>query len=121
MCLLASAIAIAAALTVGVHLAARDALTLRVAPAVGSEPADLDVQAFVEADEDNRSLEIQLESDALIRRSTIELNGIRAPHVSQFHFRGLPAGTYHVLASLGGSTGVRARATRTIVVIPTGR
>jgi len=116
-----SAVAIVSALTIGVRLDATDALTLRVAPTVGSEPADLFVQAFVERNEDNRSLEIQLESDALLRRSTIELPGMRAPHVSQFHFRGLPAGTYHVLASLGGSAGIRARATRTIVVIPTGR
>ena len=113
--------AIASALTLGAHLIASNPLTLRVAPTVGSEPADLFVQAFVEAHEDNRSLEIQLESDALLRRSTIQLDGVRAPRLSQFHFRGLPAGTYHVMASLGGSMGTRARATRTIVVISTGR
>jgi hypothetical protein len=117
----AGALAIASALSLGGPVLGRDALTIRVTPVIGSEPADLNIQATVEANDDNRSLEIQLDSDALYRSSTIELHGLRTPHVSLFNFRGLPAGTYKVLASLGGTTGVRARATRVIVVLPTGR
>jgi hypothetical protein len=91
---------------------------VRVTPVVAFAPAALDVQAVVASDDENRSLEIEVESADYYRSSAIELNGSRAPRVSTFQFREIPPGQYRVSAILHGSAGDRATAVRTVKVVP---
>jgi hypothetical protein len=93
---------------------------MRVTPAVSSAPAALLVQATVQAGDDHRFLVVRAESDDFERTSGIELDGQRAPRVSTFEFRSLPAGTYEVTVVLGGASGQLASASRTVIVVPSG-
>jgi hypothetical protein len=96
-------------------------LALRVSPAVAFAPANLNVRATVEADKDNRSIEIIAESSEFYRASAIELDGDRAPRTNTFEFRSLPPGTYSVQATLfTGSGNERARVRQEINVIASG-
>jgi hypothetical protein len=80
-------------------------ITIKLSPAVAFAPANLVVRAIVEADADNRSMEVVAESADFYRSSEIQLEGDRAPRTSQFEFRSLPPGTYEVRASLIGAGG----------------
>src|SRR5262249_12634924 len=75
---------------------ADDPLALRVSPAVSFAPANLIVRATVEANADNRSMEVVAESADFYRSSAIELDGDRAPRTRMFEFRSLPPGVYEV-------------------------
>jgi hypothetical protein len=100
---------------------AGDRLAMRVSPAISFAPANLVVRAFVEADADNRAVEIVAESPDFYRSSAIQLDGDRAPRTSMFEFRSLPPGTYEVSAVLLGSGGqTRATVRQEINVIPGG-
>jgi hypothetical protein len=88
---------------------AGDKLAMRCSPAVSFAPANLVVRAFIEANADNRILEIVAESGDFYRSSVIQLDGDRAPHTNQFEFRSLPPGNYEIVATLVGSSG-RTRA-----------
>ncbi len=93
-----------------------DRLTIRVSPTISSAPAMVTVRAFVEADADNRSLDIIAESRDFYTSSQVTLNGADSPRMSEIRFRSLPEGTYEVTVVLMGSRGRRAFMTRTIVV-----
>jgi hypothetical protein len=85
-------------------------LVMRASPMVAFAPANLVVRAIVQADANNRSIEIVAESEDFYRSSEIQLEGEKAPRTSQFEFRSLPPGTYEVRAMLVGADG-QARAT----------
>jgi len=103
------------------HYGARERMTLKVSPAVSFAPANLVVRTTIEADADNRSVEIIAESEDFYRSSQIELNGDNAPRTSQFEFRSLPQGTYEVKAILYGSSGeARAEVRQQVNVIASG-
>jgi hypothetical protein len=89
---------------------AGERITLKVSPAVAFAPANLVVRATVEADADNRGIEIVAESPDFYRSSEIQLEGDKAARTTTFEFRSLPPGTYEVRARLYGTTG-QARAT----------
>ena len=91
-------------------------LDLRVSPPVSLEPAYVTVRVTVEADPDNRILEVVAEGPDFRRSSQIPLDGERAPRVNVFEFRALPTGVYEVSGTLVGSNGTRARMARTLVV-----
>ena len=91
-------------------LGAGERLTMKASPAVSFAPANLIVRATIEADSQNRSVEIIAESTDFYRRSQIQLNGEYAPRTNTFEFRSLPPGMYEVKAILMDSTG-NARAT----------
>jgi hypothetical protein len=93
-----------------VPLHGNDRLAMRVSPSVAYAPANLLVRASVEADAQNRALQIIAESPEFYRSSEIQLDGDRAPRTSMFEFRGLPGGMYRVRAVLKGAGG-RALAT----------
>jgi hypothetical protein len=95
-----------------------DRLALRVTPAIGFAPANVSVRAMIQADPENRSIEIVADSDEFYRSSAIQLEGDKAPHTSTFEFRSLPPGEYEVRAVLTGTDG-RPRATvrQTIIVM----
>jgi hypothetical protein len=78
-------------------------LTMRVSPTVAFAPAYLVVQAQVEANASNRSIQIIAESGDFYRSSEIQLDGEKAPRTTRFEFRGLPGGSYTVAAVLKGA------------------
>jgi hypothetical protein len=85
-------------------------IALKVSPSVAFAPANLVVRATVEADADNRAIEIIAESPEFYRSSEIQLEGERAARTNTFEFRSLPPGTYEVSAKLYGA-GRETRAT----------
>ena len=64
---------------------------------------------MIEADQDNRAVEIIAESADFYRSSEIQLEGDKAPRTTNFEFRSLPPGTYEVRALLIGTGGRAAR------------
>jgi hypothetical protein len=112
--LLATAAAIAAS---GVIFASeREPLKIRVTPVVALPPAYVTVRADVEAHDDNRSLEVTAEGDDFRASSQVPIEGSKGPRFSEIYFDNLSAGTYTVTAVLNGSTGQRARVTRSVFV-----
>ena len=84
---------------------AGEPIAMKVSPAVAFAPANLVVRATIEANADNRAVEIVAESDDFYRSSQIQLEGEQAPRTSRFEFRSLPPGTYEVRARLIGADG----------------
>ena len=99
-------------------LGAGERLAVRVSPTVCFSPANLIVRSTVEADAGNRTLEIAAASDNFYRSSQIQLDGDKAPRVTQMFFRDLPSGSYEVTVDLVGADGrSRARAHQQVEVI----
>jgi len=92
---------------------ANDRLALRVSPTVSFAPANLVVRATVEANRENRSIEVIAESPQFYRSSQIQLDGDRAPRTTLFEFRSLPTGYYQVRATLRGVSGKEITSTQT--------
>jgi hypothetical protein len=86
-------------------LGASEKLSIRVSPAVAFAPANLIVRTTIEADHENRAIEIIAEADQFYRSSEIQLNGEYAPRTKTFEFRSLPTGMYSVRAVLKGVGG----------------
>ena len=108
-------------LTTTLPIGAGERITVRVSPAVAFAPANLIVRAMIEADSENRAVQIIAESADFYRSSEIQLEGDKAPRTSMFEFRSLPPGTYEVRALLIGSGGQqRAFARQQVNVIPSG-
>jgi hypothetical protein len=84
---------------------ASDKLSMRVSPAVAFAPANLSVQATIQADAGNRSIEIIAESPEFYRSSEIQLDGESAPRTTLFQFRSLPTGEYSIRGILKGQGG----------------
>jgi outer membrane usher protein FimD/PapC len=80
-------------------------LAIKVSPAVSFAPANLIIRTSVDPDTYNRSLEVVAESDDFYRSSTVMLEGDRAPKTTQFEFRSLPPGEYHVSVIVTGADG----------------
>jgi len=109
------------AVTATTLVSANQPLTLRVSPNVAFAPANLIVRATIEANADNRLLEVVADSSDFYRSSAIQLEGDRAPRVSNFEFRGLPPGEYQVMAVIVGANGrPRAVAHHTVMVAESG-
>jgi hypothetical protein len=102
-------------------LGAGERLKIRVSPSVSFAPANLVVRTMIEANQDNRAIEIVAESDDFYRSSQIELDGDRAPRTTTFEFRSLPGGTYDVTATLIGVSGqTLGRVSEEVNVLPNG-
>jgi hypothetical protein len=71
---------------------------------------------MVEADHDNRALEVVAESPDFYRSSYIQLEGAQAQRTSVVQFRNLPSGRYRVTGTLVGSVGPRAAVSRVFEV-----
>ena len=108
-------------LTFCLPLGAGERMTLRVSPSVSFAPANLIVRTQIEADAQNRGVEIVAESPEFYRSSEIQLDGERAPRTTTFEFRSLPPGTYEVKATLIGPGGsARASVRQQVNVIASG-
>ena len=100
---------------------AGEPISMKVSPAVAFAPANLVVRATIEADADNRAVEIVAESADFYRSSQIQLEGDKAPRTNRFEFRSLPPGTYEVRARLIGADGQpRGNARQQVNVIANG-
>jgi hypothetical protein len=93
-------------------IGAGERITMKVSPAVAFAPANLVVRTTIQADADNRAVEIVAESPDFYRSSEIQLEGDRAARTTTFEFRSLPPGTYEVRAKLLGVDGQQRAAVR---------
>ena len=108
-------------LATALPIGAGERITVKVSPAVAFAPANLVVRTMIEADQENRAVEIIAESADFYRSSQIQLEGDKAPRTTNFEFRSLPPGNYEVRALLIGAGGEqRAFARQTINVIVSG-
>jgi hypothetical protein len=101
-------------------LGASERLTIRVSPSVAFAPANLVVRTMVEADRENRAIEIVTESESFYRSSEIQLDGDRAPRTTIFEFKSLPGGVYDVTATLIGVGGKLTSVHKRVNVISNG-
>jgi hypothetical protein len=93
-------------------------LRLRVSPEASFAPGFVKVQVSIEADAENRRLEVVAASADFYRSSEVDIDGAQAPRTSVFEFRGLPAGEYQFTGVLTGTHGPRATAFRFAKVVP---
>jgi hypothetical protein len=96
---------------------ASEKLTLRVTPNVSSAPSTVIVKATVARNSDNRWLLIEADSGAFFRSSEIQLDGERAPLVTEIRLPNLPGGEYTVVAILRNSMGEQTIVRRTALVL----
>jgi len=113
---------VAAAILPGLLLApaaigANEKLSLRVTPNVSSAPSTVVVQATVEPNADNRRLHIEADSGSFLRSSDIQLEGDKAPVVTELRIANLPSGEYTVTAVLSTNAGTETTVRRTALVI----
>ena len=106
-----STVALLCALVVNTaHLRGGQRLAIRVSPTVAVAPAVLTVRTTIEPSDENRMLNLLVDSPTYHRSSEIPLNGKNAQRVSNFELKGLPAGVYEVRAVLVGQSGPIANA-----------
>lgn len=96
---------------------ANEKLSLRVTPNVSSAPSTVIVKATVARDAGNRWLHIEADSGTFYRSSAIELDGDRAPLVTEIRLSNLPSGEYTVAAVLRNTLGEETVVRRTAIVL----
>src|SRR5262245_22900291 len=96
---------------------ATEKLSLRVTPNVSSAPSTVIVKATIAKNTDNRWLHIEAESGAFYRSSTIQLDGDKAPMVTEVFLKNLPGGEYTVSAVLRNNMGEETVVRRTALVL----
>lgn len=96
---------------------AQEKLTLRVTPNVSSAPSNVIVRAYVTPNEANRVLRIEADSGRFFRGSQIQLDGDKAPTLTEFRLNSLPSGEYTVQAVLVDSSGDETVVRRTALVL----
>ena len=99
------------------RLGAGEQMAMKVSPEVAFAPADLVVRTSIEANPDNRALEVIIDSPDFYRSSLIELEGELAPRTTIFEIRNLPGGEYVVTSRLVGPTGQTRSALRQTVTV----
>jgi hypothetical protein len=92
-------------------------LSLRVTPNVSSAPSTVVVKATVAKHSENRWLHIEADSGSFYRSSAIELDGDRAPLVTEIRLNNLPSGEYTVAAVLRNNLGEETVVRRTAIVL----
>jgi hypothetical protein len=97
-------------------LAANEPLDARVTPRAGYGPIDIMVQAFIERDTRNRSVEVIVDSVGFSARSIRQIDGEHGPRTKELRFRQLPAGEYEIHITLLGESGPRAAVKRVLSV-----
>jgi hypothetical protein len=102
---------------IGTPLAGGQAVTIRVSPVMVRQPASIRITATVEPDERNRTLAISAESAGYTTAHQMQLEGINAARVWETEFRDIPQGNYDVTATVIGTGGRRATASRVVVVM----
>lgn len=113
---------LAAATVIGLLFAAgatgaSEKLTLRVTPNVSSAPSTVIVRAYVTPNAQNRMLRIEADSGEFYRSSEIQLEGDKAPTLTEFRLNSLPSGEYTVSAVLQDNKGDETVVRRTAIVL----
>jgi hypothetical protein len=85
--------------------AAGSDLKVRVSPQRGLAPADISVTIALDANDDDRLLEIVVESAEFYQASAIDLDGAKGPHVRDVRFRQLPVGDYEIRVMVSDAEG----------------
>jgi hypothetical protein len=101
----------------GGETAATEKLSLRVTPNVSSAPSNVIVKATVAKNTENRWLHIEADSGTFYRSSAIQLDGDKAPTVTEIRLSNLPSGEYSVSAVLRTSVGEEITVRRTVIVL----
>lgn len=96
---------------------ATERLALRVTPNVSSAPSTVIINATVAKNSANRFLAIEADSGSFYRSSEIQLDGDRAPLVTQVFLKNLPSGEYTIAAELRDNMGGRTVVRRTVLVL----
>lgn len=96
---------------------ASEKLALRVTPNVSNAPSTVIVRATVARNSDNRWLLIEADSGEFLRSSEIQLDGDRAPLVTEIRLPNLPGGQYTVVAILRNTMGEETIVRRTALVL----
>ena len=115
-------VALAALTIIGMFTAsgttgASEKLTLRVTPNVSSAPSTVIVKATVAKNANNRWLHIEADSGDFFRSSEVQLDGDRAPVVTEIRLPNLPGGEYTVKAVLRDNMGDETVVRRTAIVL----
>lgn len=115
-------ITLAAVTIIGLIFASRptdasEKLSMRVTPNVSTAPSTVIVKATVAKNSANRWLHIQADSGTFYRSSVIQLDGDRAPLVTEIRFPKLPPGLYTVVAVLGNKLGEQTVVRRAVRVL----
>lgn len=118
-----SRLTLAAATTIGLLAAsgstgASEKLLLRLTPNVSNAPSTVVVTATVARHADNRSLRIEADSGGFYRSSDVQLDGDKAPLITEIRFDNLPGGEYVVKAVLRNNLGGETTLRRTALVLP---
>ena len=113
---------LAAMTTIGLMAAggetvATEKLSLRVTPNVSSAPSNVIVKATIAKNESNRWLTIEADSGSFYRSSAIQLDGDKAPTVTEVRLSNLPSGEYAVSAVLKTNAGEEIVVRRTVIVL----
>ena len=93
-------------------------LAIRVTPAVALAPAVLTIRATIEPSDDNRRLNIEIDSSTYHRSSEIPLDGKNSQRLNVVELKGLPTGLYEVKAVLVGASGPIANSMQLVKVEP---
>jgi hypothetical protein len=96
---------------------ASEKLSLRVTPNVSSAPGTVIVRATITRDAANRWLHIEADSGAFYRSSSVQLDGDKAPAITEFRLSNLPSGEYAVSARLRDRNGEETTVRRKVVVL----
>jgi hypothetical protein len=96
---------------------ADEKISLRVTPNVSSAPSTVIVKAIVARSADNRRLYIEADSGTFFRSSQIQLDGDKAPLVTEIRLNSLPGGEYTVMAVLRDNMGTETVVRRTALVL----
>lgn len=96
---------------------ASERLVLRVTPNVSSAPSTVVVKATIAPDAGNRWLLIEADSGAFYRSSSVQLDGDKAPRVTEFRLKALPGGEYTVTAVLKDAMGHETQVRKTALVL----
>lgn len=97
--------------------AASEKLTVRVTPNVSSAPSTVVVRAYVTPNAGNRTLMVEADSGSFYRSSEIQLDGDKAPTLTEFRLASLPSGEYTVTAMLVDNKGAETMVRKTVLVL----
>jgi hypothetical protein len=92
-------------------------LRMSVSPTLSTQPAVIRVRVSIEPSDENRFIRIAAESADYFRSSEVEIDGASASRISQFEYRGLPAGDYIVRGLLIGRDGKSRGTTEYMVTV----
>jgi hypothetical protein len=109
---------VCALLIVAPQVRGNQRLAIRVSPVVAMAPAALTIRATVEPSDDNRRLNVVVDSDGYTTSSEIPLEGRSSARLNVIELKDVPSGLYEVRAVLIGSRGQIASTFQLVKVQP---